>query len=365
MEKERRFNDPASQVELKQKTIAEATWPWTGEALKAMESFTYLDSCISFDGSFGSMLRAIGSQIEKTTNHEMCRDLSGRRMRDVNMERKLKEWYAKASDREREKMEKYYERRRKRQEMLAQGPLPGHKFSDREYERQKRKITYELQGALDTGRWYSLYFSDVPPSSAIAQIIGEKSNANGPSTSGPSEPKRTKLWIERLDGETSSSSSSSGLSEDEDMEERISPIKSVSLSTERSERLEDPQSIRTESVQPSQQAGEEAVLAEQHQTAESPENGKDSPVPAKKQPMGLIEEQSSAKPVAEPLTDSELSQVNDAHSLESYGLDVLKESLVARGLKCGGTIQERAARLFSIRGLQPEDYPPKIRAKPK
>ncbi|KAG5442085.1 silencing defective protein Sde2 [Clonorchis sinensis] len=301
-------------------------------------------------GGFGSMLRAIGSQIEKTTNHEMCRDLSGRRMRDVNMERKLKEWYAKASDREREKMEKYYERRRKRQEMLAQGPLPGHKFSDREYERQKRKITYELQGALDT---------------AIAQIIGEKSNANGPSTSGPSEPKRTKLWIERLDGETSSSSSSSGLSEDEDMEERISPIKSVSLSTERSERLEDPQSIRTESVQPSQQAGEEAVLAEQHQTAESPENGKDSPVPAKKQPMGLIEEQSSAKPVAEPLTDSELSQVNDAHSLESYGLDVLKESLVARGLKCGGTIQERAARLFSIRGLQPEDYPPKIRAKPK
>ncbi|TGZ74486.1 hypothetical protein CRM22_000904 [Opisthorchis felineus] len=301
-------------------------------------------------GGFGSMLRAIGSQIEKTTNHEMCRDLSGRRMRDVNMERKLKEWYSKASDREREKMEKYYERRRKRQEMLAQGPLPGHKFSDREYERQKRKITYELQGALDT---------------AIAQIIGEKSNASGPSTSGPSEPKRTKLWIERLDGETSSSSSSSGLSEDEDMEERNSPIKNVASSTESFERLEDPQSIRTESVQPSQQASEEVVLAEQYQTAKSSENCKNSPVSAKKQPMGLIEEQSSAKPVAEPLTDSELSQVNDAHSLESYGLDVLKESLVARGLKCGGTIQERAARLFSIRGLQPEDYPPKLLAKPK
>jgi len=36
---------------------------------------------------FGSMLRAIGAQIEKTTNHEACRDLSGRRMRDVNNEK--------------------------------------------------------------------------------------------------------------------------------------------------------------------------------------------------------------------------------------------------------------------------------------
>lgn len=35
------------------------------------------------------MLRAIGAQIEKTTNHEACRDLSGRRMRDVNNEKEL------------------------------------------------------------------------------------------------------------------------------------------------------------------------------------------------------------------------------------------------------------------------------------
>lgn len=37
---------------------------------------------------FGSMLRMLGAQIEKTTNHEACRDLSGRRMRDVNNEKK-------------------------------------------------------------------------------------------------------------------------------------------------------------------------------------------------------------------------------------------------------------------------------------
>ena len=35
------------------------------------------------------MLRAIGAQIEKTTSREACRDLSGRRMRDVNNEKKF------------------------------------------------------------------------------------------------------------------------------------------------------------------------------------------------------------------------------------------------------------------------------------
>lgn len=41
-------------------------------------------ACVS---GFGSMLRALGAQIEKTTNREACRDLSGRRLRDVNHEK--------------------------------------------------------------------------------------------------------------------------------------------------------------------------------------------------------------------------------------------------------------------------------------
>ena len=50
-------------------------------------------------GGFGSMLRAIGAQIEKTTNHEACRDLSGRRLRDINEEKKLKNWLEKQAER--------------------------------------------------------------------------------------------------------------------------------------------------------------------------------------------------------------------------------------------------------------------------
>ena len=38
--------------------------------------------------------------------------------------------------------------------------------------------------------------------------------------------------------------------------------------------------------------------------------------------------------------------------------------LQIRSLKCGGNLEERSKRLFSVRGLSPDQYPKKIRAKP-
>lgn len=135
-------------------------------------------------GGFGSMLRAIGNQIEKTTNNDMCRDLSGRRMRDVNAEAKLKEWYAKADERERAKLDKFLEKQRRRREALAKGPLHDHKFNDPEFTKRKEHISAELQEAVEE---------------MLKRMIAE---------SGPSEPakKRRKLWIETIDGDDLSSS---------------------------------------------------------------------------------------------------------------------------------------------------------------
>ena len=47
-------------------------------------------SLVGGKGGFGAMLRALGAQIDKTTNREACRDLSGRRLRDVNEEDRLR-----------------------------------------------------------------------------------------------------------------------------------------------------------------------------------------------------------------------------------------------------------------------------------
>ncbi|EGC34720.1 hypothetical protein DICPUDRAFT_79538 [Dictyostelium purpureum] len=45
-------------------------------------------------GGFGSLLKSTGTRVgqKKTTNFDACRDLSGRRLRHVNNEKKLKEW---------------------------------------------------------------------------------------------------------------------------------------------------------------------------------------------------------------------------------------------------------------------------------
>ena len=58
-----------------------------------------------------------------------------------------------------------------------------------------------------------------------------------------------------------------------------------------------------------------------------------------------------------------LGLFNDASELEALGMDRLKEALEALGMKCGGSLKERAERLWSVRGKKPEEIPQKLRAK--
>lgn len=58
-----------------------------------------------------------------------------------------------------------------------------------------------------------------------------------------------------------------------------------------------------------------------------------------------------------------LGMFNAAAELEALGMDRLKEALEAVGLKCGGTLKDRANRLWSVRGKKPEDFPAALRAK--
>ena len=61
--------------------------------------------------------------------------------------------------------------------------------------------------------------------------------------------------------------------------------------------------------------------------------------------------------------DVDLEQYKSAQDLEVVGLDRLKFALTARGLKCGGNLQQRAERLFCIKGVPPEKWPAAIKAK--
>jgi hypothetical protein len=67
------------------------------------------------------------------------------------------------------------------------------------------------------------------------------------------------------------------------------------------------------------------------------------------------------KPV--PVEPLDLDEYTSPSQLEELGMDRLKGALMALGVKCGGSRPERAARLFSLKGLKREDYPIKVRAK--
>lgn len=58
-----------------------------------------------------------------------------------------------------------------------------------------------------------------------------------------------------------------------------------------------------------------------------------------------------------------LGMFNTAQELEALGLDRLKEGLEALGLKCGGTLKDRAQRLWSVRGKKPSEIPEKLKKK--
>lgn len=90
-------------------------------------------------------------------------------------------------------------------------------------------------------------------------------------------------------------------------------------------------------------------------------DAKPAPVEQPKAPPAKKTAQPDAPPLEiEPLN---LDQFATVHELEAIGLDRLKGALMAVGVKCGGTLTQRAERLMSLKGLDPKDYPLKILAK--
>ena len=61
----------------------------------------------------------------------------------------------------------------------------------------------------------------------------------------------------------------------------------------------------------------------------------------------------------------DLSAFNSVDDLMLVGLDRLKSALMALSLKCGGTLEQRAERLFSTKGKQPSEFDPSMFAKSK
>jgi hypothetical protein len=89
-------------------------------------------------------------------------------------------------------------------------------------------------------------------------------------------------------------------------------------------------------------------------------------------PQLFVSAAASASPMVSYIANSahivpialDLSTFETASALEKLGLDRLKSALLAIGAKCGGTLKDRASRLFSTKGRDRIGWDPKILAKP-
>ena len=72
----------------------------------------------------------------------------------------------------------------------------------------------------------------------------------------------------------------------------------------------------------------------------------------------------NSKVVSEP-QPLRLGMFNSITELEALGIERLAEGLTAIGLKAGGTLHDRAERLWTVRGMKAEEYPKKLLAKSK
>ncbi|KAG7300581.1 hypothetical protein JYU34_014876 [Plutella xylostella] len=158
-------------------------------------------------GGFGSMLRAIGAQIEKTTNREACRDLSGRRLRDINEEKRLRKWLDGQADREREAVE----RKQKRFERLIAEPKIEVNINDPTYEKERSELPERVSAAVDAG-W------------SAAGGSGSNAGTKRKAEDVKKGKKKSKLWIDADLSDCSSSLSD----DDEDDDDKSSPGPTVS-----------------------------------------------------------------------------------------------------------------------------------------
>lgn len=92
------------------------------------------------------MLRAIGAQIEKTTNREACRDLSGRRLRDINEEKRLKTWLENEKNKEKEDPDEKL--KKKIGKLLA---VPKKEMNDPEYDKARSNLHEDMSESLEQG----------------------------------------------------------------------------------------------------------------------------------------------------------------------------------------------------------------------
>lgn len=266
-------------------------------------------------GGFGSNLRAAGKQ-KLTDNYDACRDLQGRRIRHKTAAEKLEEWQAQAQERELEKIaERHLKEAAKAERRKEAGEVDVHSVRV-----EAKEVIKGAQSAV-----------------AFALRNGVQKNTGRENSNGHTAKKRK---VDALDV---------GFSSDSELEESDVELEALEGGAGREESSEGeavgaPEGGTQPKAEPVQGAAEPAIAVVGRENAVDGQEAAVDDGPA-------VE---PAPVAAEDDGPVDISSYNSADDLQVLGLERLKRELMRHGLKCGGTLQQRAERLFLLKSTPVE-----------
>ncbi|KAF8107138.1 hypothetical protein N665_0126s0056 [Sinapis alba] len=342
-------------------------------------------------GGFGSLLRGAATKAgqKKTNNFDACRDMSGRRLRHVNAEKRLEEWKEGEEERKLEKLA--HEFLKKQASKVKEGVGNG---ATQKYVKKYKEESDKCIEAVDLALKESFkngkrkVYAESEKSKRLKIWKGKRAVGDSDSDDSSDEEDEESVVLnnggsevvpDKGSGESSGSvmdggkaSSSSGSEEKKDVVVHQSSdvpkgeITGVQVVIE--EKMDDSSVavvdavVQTEKEENSSGDAEKNLVEAASETLVSSVPAKNQGSDSKVKTVGAAEETESAvcgKSV-EPLN---FDDFNSAKDMEVMGMERLKTELQSRGLKCGGTLQERAARLFLLKSTPIDKLPKKLLAK--
>ncbi|XP_027350827.1 replication stress response regulator SDE2 [Abrus precatorius] len=363
-------------------------------------------------GGFGSLLRGAATKAgqKKTNNFDACRDMSGRRLRHVNAEKRLEEWKAGEEERRLEKVAEDFLKKQMKKGKKGVGDGEAHKYVAKYREESERcvaEVALSVKEALSCKRkspsqsslphdakkfkiWMGkrkLNESDSDYSDDDDDGETEKSvllSGQNESESNKAEGSLGSVTGGKRDGDSSGAGSCESGSEeeketvglqssesvvaepvinDEIMEATALPcLESVlsGINAEDNGNQDCDGGVADKFVGAVSQASNVTIS----ETVVDASKSNDMEIDGSLEHKAAVHEESSPSTsipaLEEPLN---FDAFNSAAELEVLGLETLKSELQSRGLKCGGTLQERAARLFLLKSTPLNKLPKKLLAK--
>ncbi|KAK9160929.1 hypothetical protein Syun_007270 [Stephania yunnanensis] len=309
-------------------------------------------------GGFGSLLRGAATKAgqKKTNNFDACRDMSGRRLRHVNAERRLEEWKAEEEERRLERVAEEFIKKKAKEARKkgCGGGADAEKYVEK-YREESGKCMEEVEAAVKEA--FSLY------ERSKRKVV--------PAASGNASSKRLKMLMFCLmiiDGESSGGGSAGSNLEAEDNGaiQQLGSLESKEASG--NVMVDEELTVASEVNFYGGPVSETKTIPSKDVNESQPEFGVSKETVERASASSVIESNgsdSTAKNVVEEKSDKPLNfdDFNSAAEMEVLGMDRLKAELQAHGLKCGGTLQERATRLLLLKTTPVEKLPKKLLAK--